>query len=48
VGNMLGMGIQICLNEGDEPFSGPIREKIRKMLINLQKYSSHEPLTGMH
>jgi len=29
-------------------FWGPIRGKIRKMLINLQKSSSHEPLVGRH
>jgi len=39
-----GMGIQICSNKG----AGPIRGKIRKMLINLEKYSSHEPPAGMH
>jgi len=27
---------------------GPKRGKIRKILINLQKSSSHEPLAGMH
>jgi len=27
---------------------GPIRGKIRKMLINLEKSSSHEPPAGMH
>jgi len=38
------MGIQICSNKG----AGPIRGKIRKMLINIKKYSSHEPLTRKH
>jgi len=38
------MGIQICSNKG----AGPIRGKIRKILINLQKISSQEPLAGMH
>jgi len=27
---------------------GPVRGKIRKILINLQKSSSHKPLAGMH
>jgi len=40
------MGIQICSNKGADPFWGPIRGKIRNILINLQK-SSHEPLAGM-
>jgi len=31
------MGIQICSNKGAGPFWGPIRGKIRKSLINLQK-----------
>jgi len=30
------------------PLWGPIRGKIRKILINLQKSSSNEPLAGMH
>jgi len=30
------MGIQICSNKGAGPFWGPIRGKIRKILINLQ------------
>jgi len=42
------MGIQICSNKGDGPFWGPIRGKIRKILINLQKSSSHEPPAGMY
>jgi len=37
------MGIQICSNKGADPFWFPIRGKIRKILINLQKSSSHEP-----
>jgi len=41
------MGIQICSSKGSGPFWGPIRGKIRKMLLNLQKSSSHEPLAGM-
>jgi len=45
---MLGMAIQICSNKEAGPFWGPIRGKIRKMLINLQKSSSHEPLARMH
>jgi len=47
-GNMLGRGIQICSKTGTGPFWGPIRGKIRKMLINLQKSSSREPPAGMH
>jgi len=42
------MGIQLCSNERDDPYWGPIRCKIRKLLINLQKSSSHEPQAGMH
>jgi len=34
----LGMEIQICSNKGSGPFGGPIRGKIRKMLINLKKF----------
>jgi len=43
------MGIQICSNKGGGgPFWGPIRGKIKTILLNLQKSSSHEPLAGMH
>jgi len=42
------IGIQICTNKGAGPLWGPIRSKIREILINLQKSSSHEPLAGMH
>jgi len=42
------MGIQICSKKGTGPFCGPVRGKIRKMLINLQKSSSHEPLAKMY
>jgi len=42
-----GIGIQICSNKGAGPFWGPIRGNIRKILLNLQKSSSHEPLAGM-
>jgi len=42
-----GMGIQLCSNKGAGHFCGPIRGKIRKILINIQKHS-HEPLAGMH
>jgi len=42
------MGIQTGLNKGAGHFWGPIRGKIRKILLNLQKSSSHEPLVGMH
>jgi len=38
------MGIQIGSNKG----AGPIRGKIMKSLINIQKSSSHEPLARMH
>jgi len=41
------MGIQICSNKGTDPFWGPIRGKIRKILINIKK-SSHEPMARMH
>jgi len=41
------MGIQIRSNKGAGPFWGPIRGKIRKILLNLQESSSHEPLAGM-
>jgi len=42
------MEIQICSNKGAGPFWGSIRGKIRDILINLQKLSSHEPPSGMH
>jgi len=42
-----GMEIQICSNKGAGPFWSPIRGKIKKILINLQK-SSHEPMSRMH
>jgi len=42
------MGIQICSNKGAGPFWSPIRGKIRKILINLEKSSSHEPMAAMH
>jgi len=45
-GNMLGgWGFRFVQIKGLVPL-GPIRGKIRKILINLQK--SHEPLAGMH
>jgi len=47
VGNIPGIAIQICSNKWAGPFWGPIRGKIRKILINLEK-SSHEPMAGMH
>jgi len=48
-GNMLGgMEIQICSNKGAGHFWGPIRGKVRTILINLQKSSFHEPPAGMH
>jgi len=42
-----GMEIQMYTNKGACPFGGPIRGKIRNILINIQ-FCSHEPLTGMH
>jgi len=42
------MGIQICSHKGAGLFWGPIRGKISKILIRLQKTSSHGPLAGMH
>jgi len=39
-----GMGIQICSNKGAGPFWVPIRSKIRTMMINLKKSSSHGSL----
>jgi len=33
-----GMEIQICSNKGAGPFWGPIRGKIRKILINLPNF----------
>jgi len=48
VGNMLGgWRFRFVQMKGLVPFWGPVRGRIRKILINLQK-SSHEPLTGMH
>jgi len=41
------MGIQICSENGAGPFWGPLRGKIRKILLNIQKSSSHETLAGM-
>jgi len=41
------MGIQICSNKRAGAFWGPIRGKIRKILINLEKSSSHEPLADL-
>jgi len=43
-----GMGIEICSNKRAGPFWVPIRGKVRKMLINIQKSSFHEPMAGMH
>jgi len=42
------MGVQIYSIKGAGPFWGPIRGKIRKILINLKNISSHEPIAGMH
>jgi len=41
------MGIQNSSNKGAGHFWGPIRAKIGKIWLNLQK-SSQEPLAGMH
>jgi len=38
----------MCSNKGAGLFWGSIRGKIRKILINLKKSSSHEPLAGKH
>jgi len=43
-----GIGIQFSSNIGAGPFWGPIKGKVRKILINLEKISSHEPPAGMH
>jgi len=43
----LGDGDLDLLNKGTGPFWGPIRGKIKKILINIRKSSSHEPLAGM-
>jgi len=43
-----GMGIQTGSNKGAGPFWGTIKRKIRKILIDLQTSSSHEPLAGIH
>jgi len=43
----MGQGIQLCSNKGAGPFWGPLRGKIRKILINLKK-SSYDPMTGMN
>jgi len=42
----MGDGDSNCSNKEAGPFWGPIRGKIRKILINLQTSSSHEPRTG--
>jgi len=48
-GNMLGgWGFRFFSNKGAGPLWGPLRGKIRKKIINLEKSSSHEPLAGMH
>jgi len=44
----LGDGDSDCSNKGTGPFWDPIRGKIRKILIDLKKSSSHEPLAGKH
>jgi len=42
------MGIKIYSNKEAGPFWGPVRGKIRKIFMNLQKSSSHEPMARMH
>jgi len=42
------MEIQFCSNKRADPFWGPIRGKIRNILINLQKSTPHEPLARIH
>jgi len=44
----LGMEIQFVQIKGLGPFRGPIKGKIRKIMINIKKSSFHEPLAGMH
>jgi len=46
-GNMFGGWGFRFVQIRDGPIWGPIRGKIRKILINLQKSASHE-LVGMH
>jgi len=43
-----GWGFRFSSKKGTDPFWGPIRGKIRKIFINLQKSSSHEPPARMH
>jgi len=48
-GNMLGRwGFRFVPIKGLAPLKGPIRGKIRTILINLQKSSSHGLPAGMH
>jgi len=48
VGNILGgWELRLFSNIGADLIWGPIRDKIRNILINLQKSSSHEPLARM-
>jgi len=39
-----GMEIQVCSNKGAGPFWGPIRGKVRKILINLFHHVHHRKL----
>jgi len=41
------MGIKIGSEKAAGPFWGPIMGKIKTILLNLQKSSSHEPLARM-
>jgi len=43
-----GWGFRFDQIKGIGPFWGPLRGKIRKIMINLQKSSSHEPQARMH
>jgi len=43
-----GWGFRFVQIKGAGRFGGPIMGKKRKILINLQKSSFHEPLARMH
>jgi len=44
----LGDGDSDCSNKGSGHFWGPIRGKIRKILVNLKKSSSREQLARIN
>jgi len=48
VGNMLGGWGFRFIKKRVRSLLGPNKRKIRKILINLKKSSSDEPLAGMH